>query len=58
MTPRIGADFVEWPSAPDERGLGLVDFSIFPHPDAFPKNTLADEPPTRVGLLANDSDTT
>jgi dipeptidase E len=42
MTPRIGADFVEWPSAPDDRTLGVVDFSIFPHLDAFPKNTLAD----------------
>ena len=36
MTPRIGADFVEWPSAPDDRTLGVVDFSIFPHLDAFP----------------------
>ena len=42
MTPRIGADFVEWPLAPDDRTLGLVDFSIFPHLDAFPTNTLAD----------------
>ena len=42
MTPRIGSDFVEWPSAPDDRTLGVVDFSIFPHLDAFPENTLAD----------------
>jgi len=41
MTPRIGASFVEWPSAPDDRTLGVVDFSIFPHLDAFPTNTLA-----------------
>ena len=41
MTPRIGADFVEWPSAPDDRTLGVVDFSIFPHLDVFPQNTLA-----------------
>jgi dipeptidase E len=41
MTPRIGAMFVEWPSAPDDRALGVVDFSIFPHLDAFPENTLA-----------------
>jgi len=34
--------FVEWPSAPDDRTLGVVDFSIFPHLDAFPTNTLAD----------------
>jgi dipeptidase E len=41
MTPRIGADFVKWPSAPDDRTLGIVDFSIFPHLEAFPTNTLA-----------------
>ena len=42
MTPRIGAYFVEWASAPDDRTLGVVDFSIFPHLDAFPGNSLAD----------------
>ena len=42
MTPRIGTDFVQWPSAPDDHTLGVVDFSIFPHLDAFPENTLAD----------------
>jgi dipeptidase E len=42
MTPRIGASFVNWPSAPDDRTLGIVDFSIFPHLDVFPTNTLAD----------------
>ncbi len=42
MTPRIGAKFVEWSSATDDRTLGVVDFSIFPHLDAFPENTLAD----------------
>jgi dipeptidase E len=42
MTPRIGADFVEWPSAPDDRTLGVVDFSIFPHLDGFPENTIAE----------------
>jgi dipeptidase E len=42
MTPRIGEYFVEWPSAPDDRTLGVVDFSIFPHLDLFPTNTLAD----------------
>jgi len=41
MTPRIGASFVEWPSASDDRTLGVVDFSIFPHLDAFPSNTMA-----------------
>jgi dipeptidase E len=42
MTPRIGTEFVEWPSAPDDGTLGVVDFSIFPHLNAFPENTLAD----------------
>jgi dipeptidase E len=41
MTPRIGELFVEWPLAPDDRTLGLVDFAIFPHLDVFPTNTLA-----------------
>ncbi len=40
MTPRIGESFVEWPSAPDDRTLGVVDFSVFPHLDLFPTNTL------------------
>jgi dipeptidase E len=42
MTPRIGADFVEWQSARDDRTLGVVDFSIFPHLDVFPDNTMAE----------------
>lgn len=42
MTPRIGEAFVEWPSAPDDRALGVVDFSIFPHLDVFPENSLAE----------------
>jgi dipeptidase E len=41
MTPRIGDAFVEWASAPDDRTLGVVDFSIFPHLDVFPENTMA-----------------
>jgi dipeptidase E len=42
MTPRIGRAFVEWPAATDDRTLGVVDFSIFPHLDGFPENTLAE----------------
>ncbi|HEX8024602.1 MAG TPA: Type 1 glutamine amidotransferase-like domain-containing protein [Candidatus Limnocylindrales bacterium] len=41
LTPRIGDFFVEWPLAPDDRTLGVVDFSIFPHLDVFPTNTMA-----------------
>jgi dipeptidase E len=44
MTPRIGADFVGWkPPTGEDRALGIVDFSIFPHlnsPDC-PENTMA-----------------
>jgi dipeptidase E len=50
MTPRIGAYFVEWPSAPDDRTLGVVDFSIFPHLDAFPTNSLADAEHWAAGI--------
>ena len=40
MTPRIGTRFVEWGSAPNDSCLGIVNFSIFPHLDAFPSNTM------------------
>lgn len=34
LTPRIGEDFVGWrPPTGGDAGLGLVDFSIFPHVD-------------------------
>jgi dipeptidase E len=42
MTPRIGDYFVEWAGASDDRTLGVVDFSIFPHLNLFPTNTPAD----------------
>ena len=53
MTPRIGADFVEWkpPNGGDET-LGVVDFSIFPHlnhPD-LPENTMADAEKWAAGM--------
>ena len=50
MAPRIGTSFVEWPSAPDDRTLGVVDFSIFPHLDAFPSNTMADAERWAAGI--------
>ena len=40
LTPRIGHWFVEWSRAADDRTLGLVDFSVFPHLDVFPTNTM------------------
>ncbi len=50
MTPRVGLDFVQWlppgsvEGAVDDRTLGLVDFSIFPHlaPDGMPGNSMAE----------------
>lgn len=41
MTPEIGAEFVGWrhPSG-DDRTLGVVGFSIFPHLDGMPSNTM------------------
>jgi len=44
MTPRIGEDFVTWSgSGGDDRTLGVVDFSIFPHVDheEMTHNTMA-----------------
>jgi dipeptidase E len=45
MTPRIGADFVGWPSpSGSDETLGFVDFSICPHvnPEGMPGNTMAE----------------
>jgi len=44
LTPRVGEDFVEWkPPTGGDSGLGVVDFSIFPHLDhpLCPENTMA-----------------
>jgi len=43
MTPRVGADFVNWSSPAGDKTLGVVDFSIFPHLDNpdLPWNTMA-----------------
>jgi dipeptidase E len=42
MTPRIGDDFVNWtPPDGDDSTLGVVDFSIFPHLEDMPDNTMA-----------------
>ena len=53
MTPRVGKEFVGWrPTAGDDRALGLVDFSIFPHLDheSLPENTLANAKAWAAGL--------
>jgi dipeptidase E len=53
MTPRIGADFVQWtpPTGGDET-LGLVDFSIFPHlaEDGMPGNSMAEAESWAAGI--------
>jgi dipeptidase E len=44
MTPRIGADFVQWrPPSGDDSTLGIVDFSICPHlaQEGMPGNSMA-----------------
>lgn len=44
MAPRVGHEFIGWkPPAGDDRALGIVDFSIFPHLDHpdLPTNTMA-----------------
>lgn len=45
MTPRVGDEFIEAkpPITGEDRALGMVDFSIFPHVDhpMLPENTMA-----------------
>ncbi len=53
MTPRIGADFVNWePPAGGDGTLGMVDFSIFPHVDheQMPENTMAEAERWAAGI--------
>jgi dipeptidase E len=53
MTPRIGADFVQWtpPTGGDET-LGMVGFSIFPHLDHpdLPDNSMAEAERWAAGM--------
>lgn len=43
MTPRVGAEFLDWKPGGDDTTLGLVEFSIFPHLDypGWTSNTTA-----------------
>ena len=53
MTPRIGADFVNWtPPGGDDRTLGVVDFSLFPHlaHEQMPGNTMDEAERWAAGL--------
>jgi dipeptidase E len=44
LTPRIGAEFVTWPSADGDETLGVVDFCLCPHVngEGRPGNTTAE----------------
>ena len=45
LAPNIGEDFIHWrPPEGGDRGLGLIDFSIFPHVDHIdlPDNSMAE----------------
>lgn len=64
MTPRIGADFLQWtPPEGGDAALGVVDFSIFPHLDHvdLPENTMTDAERWAAGIggpaYAIDDDT-
>jgi dipeptidase E len=53
MTPRIGADFIQWrPPTGDESTLGLVGFSICPHlaHDGMPGNSMAEAEEWAAGI--------
>lgn len=61
LTPRTGMDFVNWRSPAEDRMLGVVEFSIFPHLDVFPSSTMAAAKQWAAGLgnpaYAVDDDT-
>ena len=53
MAPNIGKEFVGWtPPTGDDRTLGLVPFSIFPHLDheMLPDNSMADAERWAAGM--------
>lgn len=53
LTPRVGEDFL-FPGEHDDRTLGVVDFSIFPHVDhpMLDENTMAAAETWAAGLAA------
>jgi len=53
LTPRVGPEFVSWSGANgDDRTLGLVDFSVFPHLDHpdFPSNRMVNAEKWAAGI--------
>jgi dipeptidase E len=53
LTPMIGEDFISWrPPSGDDKTLGVVDFSLFPHLDneKLPDNSMAGAEKWAAGL--------
>jgi dipeptidase E len=53
LTPMVGEDFIQWqPPSGEDKALGVVDFSIFPHVDHpdLPENTMAAAEQWAAGL--------
>jgi dipeptidase E len=50
MAPRIGDRFQHWEPAGGDQGLGIVDFSIYPHVGLFESNTWEDAEAWAAGL--------
>lgn len=45
LAPSVGAHFIDWlPASGEDRGMGVVDFAIFPHLDhpEIPENSMAE----------------
>jgi dipeptidase E len=53
LTPHVGQDFIGWkPPTGDDRALGVVDFSLFPHLDHenMPDNSMANAERWAAGI--------
>jgi dipeptidase E len=53
LTPNVGKDFIGWkPPTGDDRALGVVDFSLFPHLDneKMPDNSMANAERWAAGI--------
>jgi dipeptidase E len=53
MAPHVGEDFIHWkPPAGGDRGLGVVDFAMFPHLDhpSLPGNSMAEAEKWAAGM--------
>jgi dipeptidase E len=53
LTPQVGRDFMVWnPPSGDDKALGIVDFSIFPHVDHpdLPDNSMAEAERWATGI--------